>query len=87
MLVSQVKDISLRSVVQKSLTPDVDADTLGGIINMKTISAFDRDGQFVRAKLEGAYNEITEEVSPKATLTYSNTFGDRLGVAVLHWRH
>jgi TonB-dependent receptor len=68
--------------VQKSLTPDVDADTLGGIINMKTISAFDRDGQFVRAKLEGAYNEITEEVSPKATLTYSNTFGDRLGVAV-----
>jgi len=68
--------------VQKSLTPDVDADTLGGIINMKTISAFDRDGQFVRAKLEGAYNDITEEVSPKATLTYSNTFGDRLGVAV-----
>ncbi|WP_321491256.1 TonB-dependent receptor [uncultured Hyphomonas sp.] len=68
--------------VQKSLTPDVDADTLGGIINMKTISAFDRDGQFVRAKLEGAYNEITEEVSPKATLTYSNTFGDRLGIAV-----
>ena len=68
--------------VQKSLTPDVDADTLGGIINMKTISAFDRDGQFVRAKLEGAYNDITEEVSPKATLTYSNTFGDRLGVAM-----
>ncbi|MEM9570651.1 MAG: TonB-dependent receptor [Pseudomonadota bacterium] len=68
--------------VQKSLTPDVDADSLGGIINLKTISAFDRDGQFVRAKVEGRWNEITEEVSPKATLTYSNVFNDVLGVAL-----
>jgi TonB-dependent receptor len=68
--------------VQKSLTPDVDGDSLGGIINLKTISAFDRDGQFVRAKLEGQWNEITEEVSPKATLTYSNVFNDTLGVAL-----
>lgn len=68
--------------VQKSLTPDVDADSLGGIINLKTISAFDRDGQFVRAKVEGQWNEITEEVSPKATLTYSNVFNDTFGVAL-----
>lgn len=67
--------------VQKSLTPDVDADSLGGIINLKTISAFDRDGQFVRAKVEGQWNEITEEISPKATLTYSNVFNDVFGVA------
>ncbi|MCA8899719.1 MAG: TonB-dependent receptor [Hyphomonas sp.] len=67
--------------VQKSLTPDVDADTLGGVINMKTISAFDRDGRFIRAKLEGQYNEITEEVSPKGTFTYTDTFGDKLGIA------
>lgn len=68
--------------VQKSLTPDVDADSLGGIINLKTISAFDREGQFVRAKVEGQWNEITEEISPKATLTYSNVFNDVLGVAL-----
>lgn len=68
--------------VQKSLTPDVDADSLGGIINLKTISAFDRDGQFVRAKIEGQWNEITEEISPKATLTYSNVFNDVFGVAL-----
>eukprot|EP00903_Cladosiphon_okamuranus_P003190 g3188.t1 len=68
--------------VQKSLTPDVDADSLGGIINLKTISAFDRDGQFIRAKLEGQWNEITEEVSPKATFTYSNVFNDVFGVAL-----
>ena len=68
--------------VQKSLTPDVDADSLGGIINLKTISAFDRKGQFVRAKVEGQWNEITEELSPKATLTYSNVFNDTFGVAL-----
>ena len=67
--------------VQKSLTPDVDADTIGGVINLKTISAFDRDGQFIRAKVEGSYNEIAEELSPKATLTYSNVFGEKLGIA------
>ncbi|WP_298918110.1 TonB-dependent receptor [uncultured Algimonas sp.] len=68
--------------VQKSLTPDVDGDSLGGVINLKTISAFDRRGQFLRAKLEGRYNDITDVVSPKATLTYSNVFNDRLGIAI-----
>ncbi|GAB5459875.1 MAG: TonB-dependent receptor [Henriciella sp.] len=68
--------------VQKSLTPDVDADSLGGVIDLKTVSAFDRKGRFIRAKVEGAYNEITEEISPKATLTYTETFNDKFGVAL-----
>ncbi|WP_371397525.1 TonB-dependent receptor [Fretibacter rubidus] len=68
--------------IQKSLTPDVDADSLGGVINLKTISAFDRKGQFVRGKIEGQYNEITDKISPKATLTYSNTFNDIFGMAL-----
>lgn len=67
--------------VQKSLTPDVDADTLGGIINLKTISAFDRGGRFIRAKVEGSYNDLTEDWSPKGTFTYSDVFNDNLGVA------
>lgn len=68
--------------VQKSLTPNVDGDSIGGVIDLRTISAFDRDGRFIRAKLEGQYNEITEELSPKGTFTYSNTFGDKFGVAL-----
>lgn len=68
--------------VQKSLTPNVDGDSLGGVINLETISAFDRDGRFFRVKAEGRYNEITEEVSPKATLTYSDTLSDQFGFAV-----
>ena len=68
--------------VQKSLTPDVDGDSLGGVINLKTISAFDRAGPFLRLRAEGTYNEITDEVSPKGTLTYSNVFNDTFGAAV-----
>ncbi len=67
--------------VQKSLTPDADADSLGGIINLKTISAFDRGGRFLRAKVEGSYNDITEDWSPKGTFTYSDVFNENLGVA------
>ncbi len=68
--------------IQKSLTPDVDADSLGGVINLKTISAFDRGGRFIRAKVEGQYNEITEVVSPKGTVTFSDTFNDTFGAAL-----
>lgn len=68
--------------VQKSLTPDVDADSLGGVINMKTTSAFDRKDGYLRAKIEGAYNEITDVVSPKGSLTVSNTWKDTFGAAV-----
>lgn len=68
--------------IQKSLTPDLDADTIGGVINLKTLSAFDRDGQFLSVKAQGRVNEITDNLSGKGTLTYTNTWDDRLGLAV-----
>lgn len=68
--------------VQKSLTPDVDADSLGGVINLKTISAFDRKDGFARAKFETAFNTITDDVSPKGSVTLSNTWNDTFGAAV-----
>jgi len=68
--------------IQKSLTPDVDADSIGGVINLKTLSAFDRDGQYLSLKGEGRINEITDNISGKGTVTYTNTWNDRLGLAV-----
>ncbi len=68
--------------IQKSLTPDLDADSLGGFVNLKTVSAFDRDGRFIRLKAETRYNSIAQEFSPKATFTYSDVFNDKLGVAL-----
>jgi len=68
--------------IQKSLTPDVDADSIGGVINLKTLSAFDRDGQYLSLKGEGRINDITDNISGKGTVTYTNTWNDRLGLAV-----
>lgn len=73
-------------VVTKSLTPDMDANSLGGSIDVQSLSAFDRDGFFYQLTAEGSYDDNTEEVSPKVAATASNQFsigGDEnnLGVA------
>lgn len=73
-------------VVTKSLTPDMDANSLGGSIDVQSLSAFDRDGFFYQLTAEGSYDDNTEEVSPKVAATASNQFsigGDdnNLGVA------
>ncbi|MFN6982050.1 MAG: TonB-dependent receptor [Brevundimonas sp.] len=68
--------------IKKSLTPDMDADTLGGSIEIKTANAFDRGRPFAAVSVEGSYNDATESWSPKYALDFSRTFfGDRLGVA------
>jgi len=67
--------------VRKSLTPDMDADTLGASIEINTTSAFDRRDPFLGFTAQGSYNDLTEEWSPKASLDFSRNFGDRFGVA------
>lgn len=53
-----------------------------GYVDMRTARAFDTPGQQVRFSLKGAYTEINEEVSPKGSFIYSNTWDDRFGVLV-----
>lgn len=74
-------------VVTKSLTPDMDANSLGGSIDVQSLSAFDRDGFFYQFTADGSYDENTEKVSPKLSLTMSDRFSlgdgeDNFGVAV-----
>jgi len=72
--------------VTKTLTPDMDADSLGGTVNVKSLSAFDRSGAFYRVSAEGNYDEHTGETSPKLAFTGSNLFSlggdkDNFGIA------
>lgn len=71
--------------VQKSLTPDMDGDAIGGSVNVKTLSAFSRKEMFLKTRFEGGYNELREDWSPKASVAFSNIFelpGERrLGIA------
>ncbi|TNE62621.1 MAG: TonB-dependent receptor [Alphaproteobacteria bacterium] len=67
--------------VTKSLTPDMDGDSIGGNVDIKTLSGFDKKGLFVKAKVEGSYNHQQDKISPKAALTISDQFSDKLAVA------
>ncbi|MBW8191862.1 TonB-dependent receptor [Neiella marina] len=76
-------DLIQTLVVTKSLTPDMDADSLGGAVDIQSASAFDRDDQFFKLNIEGGYNDQQEEYSPKITGAYSTKFADNtMGLAL-----
>ncbi|MCX7072337.1 MAG: TonB-dependent receptor [Gammaproteobacteria bacterium] len=54
--------------VTKTLTPDMDGDGIGGNIEIKTATAFDRGNSF-SLRSEGSYNEQRDTVSPRLAAT------------------
>lgn len=58
--------------VTKSLTPDMDADSLGGSINIKSLSAFDKKDRFAKFTVETSYDEQVSKLSPKLAATFSD---------------
>ncbi len=67
--------------VKKSLTPDMDADTIGASVEIKTTSAFDRKKAYYSLNAEGSYNDYSGAVTPKAGLDFSTRLGENFGVA------
>lgn len=80
-------DLLESMTIYKTLTPNLDADTIGGAIDLETISAFSRDERFFRLKLETSYNELSQDSSnPKMSATFSDRYsldGGELGVALV----
>jgi iron complex outermembrane recepter protein len=70
--------------VSKSLTPDMDAGAVGGVVNMKTKSALTRKGRHLTFQAGEAYNVWRGSLRPFASLSYSDVLGaaQRLGVLV-----
>src|SRR5690606_21237590 len=69
--------------VTKTLTPSMDANSIGGTVEVKTISAFDHKGMFY--SLEGGMSRDTntDQSSPNYAGAWSNRFLDgKLGIAV-----
>lgn len=68
--------------VNKSLTPDMDLDAIGGSINVKTLSALDRGENTIKLRAQNYLQDQAEENSPKLTLQGTNILmEDTLGVA------
>lgn len=67
--------------VSKSVTSDMDADAIGGSIEVKSVSAFDRVGQSASVSAQLSQNQLRDELSPKISGTYTNTWNDTFGIA------
>jgi TonB-dependent receptor len=63
--------------VFKSLTPDMDLNSIAGIVNVKTVSAFDKKKDTLKANVQGFYQDYSDEYSPKVTLQGTNLFLDK----------
>ncbi len=66
--------------VNKAVTPDMDANALGGSVNINTLTAFDRPGQFVSASFSGLEHQLTtnfggERFPFRSSLTAGSRFG------------
>ncbi len=60
--------------VIKAPTPDRDGDAIGGIVNVVSRSAFQRDGRSFKLKLAGVYSDLPEKWGHSASLQYTDIF-------------
>lgn len=67
--------------IKKTLTPDMDADTIGASIEINTTKAFDRPDFFLTGTLEGSYNDLNGKTSPKGSIDFSIPVSDNFGIA------
>ncbi len=61
--------------VSKTLTPDMDANSIAGQVNIETLSAFDREGTFGTLRAAYGHNDLNNS-NPSE---YDGSFGGRFG--------
>lgn len=68
--------------VTKTLTADMDANSLGGTVDVQTLSAFDVRGRTLNLSTGAGYNTLSEATSPAFGLFWADRFMDgKLGIA------
>lgn len=60
--------------VIKAPTPDRDGDAIGGIVNIVSRTAFQRDGRAFKLRLGGVYSDLPKKWGHTASLQYSDIF-------------
>lgn len=62
--------------VFKSLTPDMDLNSIGGTVNVKTVNAFDRKKDTLRVTGQLSEQVYNGDTSPKISIQGTNLFAD-----------
>ncbi|MFW5660872.1 MAG: TonB-dependent receptor, partial [Oceanicaulis sp.] len=69
--------------ITKTLTPDMPGDTIGGNIEIETLSGLDQSSRLLRARVAGIYTDLVEETGYRGSLTFADQFNDgKLGLAI-----
>ena len=68
-------DFVERIEVTKALTPDMDGDSIGGAINLRTKSPLDRKGRFISYMAGTSWNLDRDTFKPIGSVSFSDTFG------------
>jgi iron complex outermembrane receptor protein len=67
--------------VFKSLTPDLELNSIAGLVNVKTVSPFDRNKNSLKMSAQSIYQDYAGEAQPKFTVQGTNLFaGDTFGM-------
>ncbi|MGJ3233093.1 MAG: TonB-dependent receptor [Oceanicaulis sp.] len=80
-----VVDADVLSAIEitKTLTPDMPGDTIGGNIEIETLSGLDQTSRLLRARAAGIYTDLVEETGYRGSLTFADQFNDgKLGLAI-----
>lgn len=70
--------------VVKTITPEQDADAIGGIVNLNTRSAFDRKNRLLRVAVGSGYNFLADQPNYQAKVIYATKLGysEKVGISV-----
>lgn len=75
-------DILSGITITKSLTPDVDGDSIGGNVEISTLSGLDQKDLFFTLKAAGIYSDQVDKFGHRYSGAFADNFLDgRLGVA------
>jgi TonB-dependent receptor len=77
-------DVISRLEVIKALTPDLDANAVGGTVNIVTPSAFDDPDGFFRASARYGHNQLSGKPTYAGSAAYAGLFGpaEQFGVVL-----
>ncbi|MEP1382988.1 MAG: TonB-dependent receptor [Paraglaciecola sp.] len=67
--------------VSKSVTSDMDADAIGGSIEVKSLSAFDKKGTTASVTVQASQNQLRDETSPRVSGSVTTMLSDKVGIA------
>jgi len=68
--------------VIKAITPDMDANSIGGSVNIKTRSAFDYPGRNANITLGSGYANLDKAINFQGKFNYSDKLSDQFGFSV-----